>query len=242
MPCRTEPEEAVVEVYTDTPAHTDDHCLAIERFLPLLIMIDDVFCDEGDSFLGPDYGFESRPLRFEILFLLYLFPLGYLLELAIDLRALLLIEIDLGKPALVVDRDGGLVFDRPLDVIDADVVPEDVPGVLSSFSMGVPVNPMNLRAGGIPDMAGEPVDEVILATVGFVRDDDDVPAPVSSGYLPPFFSGKNFWIVVKTIPPDPTASSFLRCSRQLPDRFLPEDLMATRECAERAGHRDRSGR
>ena len=128
--------------------------------------------------LGPDHRFEGRPLGLEILFLLDLLSFCNLLELRIDLRPLLLVNVDLCETALVIDRDSCLVLDCPLDIVHADVVPEDVPGVLVLL--------LDRRAGepdegrprkGVPDMAGEPVDEVVLAPVGFVRDDDDVPAP-----------------------------------------------------------------
>jgi hypothetical protein len=43
--------------------------------------------------------------------------------------------------------------------------------------MGVPVKPTKLACGRASRMSGEAVDEVVLAAVGFVRDDNDV-APV----------------------------------------------------------------
>ena len=67
---------------------------------------------------------------------------------------------------------------------------------------------------GVPQVAGEAVDEVVLAAVGLVGDDDDVP-PVGehAGTCSPFASGRNFWIVVKTTPPEATLSSSSSWSR-----------------------------
>jgi hypothetical protein len=62
-------------------------------------------------------------------------------------------------------------------------------------------------------VAGEAVDEVVLAPVGLVGDDDDVAAVESTGCLSPFSSGRNFWIVVNTTPPDARDSRARRSAR-----------------------------
>jgi len=70
---------------------------------------------------------------------------------------------------------------RALNVVDGDVVPRRPRAVcfLSPDSMGVPVKPMNEALGrGVPQVGrAKAVDEVILAPVRLIRDDDDV-APV----------------------------------------------------------------
>ena len=63
-------------------------------------------------------------------------------------------------------------------------------------------------------MAGEAVDEVVLAAVGLVGDDDDVAAvgeQPGAGARP--CSGRNFWMVVKTTPPEATRSFARRSAR-----------------------------
>ena len=101
-----------------------------------------------------------------------------LLELGVDLRPLGSFELQLGEPALVVDRHRGAVVDGALDVVDADVVAED--------RARVGVGLLDRRAGEadergvrqrVAHVAGEAVDEVVLAAVRLVGDDDDV-APV----------------------------------------------------------------
>ena len=80
--------------------------------------------DERDALLGADDRFELRPLRLQLLAADGLLAFGHFLEAGVDLRPLGLVESQLGKAALVVDRHGRLVVDRPLNVVDADVVAE----------------------------------------------------------------------------------------------------------------------
>jgi len=63
--------------------------------------------------------------QLQLFLALDLLAFGGLLELGIDLRPLGLLQLQLRKPALVVDRDGRTVYYSPLDVVDADVVVED---------------------------------------------------------------------------------------------------------------------
>ena len=78
-----------------------------------------------DAVLRTDDGFELRPLALELLLAFDLFALGDLFELRVDLRPLGLLQFQLGEPALVVDRHGRAVRDRPLNVVDTDVVAKD---------------------------------------------------------------------------------------------------------------------
>ena len=82
------------------------------------------------------------------------------------------------EAALVVDAYGGAVLHRPLDVVDADVVPEDGARVrvLQLDGRAREADEGGVRQG-VAHVAGEAVDELVLAAVGLVGDDDDV-APV----------------------------------------------------------------
>ena len=101
------------------------------------------------------------------------------------------------------------------DVVDADVVAE--------HGAGVGVLPLNGGAGeadkgslrqGVAQMPGEAVDEksywlrwassAITTMLGRGE---------STGCASPFSSGKNFWMVVKTTPPDSTESLLRRSAR-----------------------------
>ena len=63
-------------------------------------------------------------------------------------------------------------------------------------------------------MAGETVNEIVLAAVRLIRNDDDVaPCLDRAGYVSPFSSGKNFWMVVNTTPPALTDSLLCRSAR-----------------------------
>jgi hypothetical protein len=57
------------------------------------------------------------------------------------------------------------------------------------------------------------VDKIVLAAMCFVGDDDDVAAVGERRVFLPLFSGKNFWMVVKTTPPDDRCRADLRSSR-----------------------------
>ena len=75
----------------------------------------------------------------------------------------------------------------------------------SVSSIGVPVKPMNEAFGQrVAHVAGEAVDEVVLAAVRLVGDHDDVPPVGEHGMPVALLLGKNFWIVVKTTPPEAT--------------------------------------
>ena len=87
------------------------------------------------------------------------------------------VRAQLGDAALVVDRHRRLVGDGALDVVDADVIAED--------GARVGVGLLDGRAGEaderrvrqrVAQVARETVDQVVLAAVRFVGDDDDVPA------------------------------------------------------------------
>ena len=117
-------------------------------------------------------------MRLELLLALDLLAFGGLLELGVDLRPLGLLQLQLGEPALVVDRHGRAVDDRALDVVDADVVAEDGArvgvGLLDRRAGEADERGVRQRVAHVP---GEAVDEVVLAAVRLVGDDDDV-APV----------------------------------------------------------------
>ncbi len=141
-------------------------------------MLDDVLRDEREPLVRSDHGLELRPLALELLLALDLLPLGRLLEVRIDPRALGIVQGELGKPALVVDRHRGAVLHRALDVVDADVIAE--------HGAGVGVRQLNRRAGEadergirqrVAHVPRKAVDEVVLAAVRLVGHHHDV-APV----------------------------------------------------------------
>ena len=86
-----------------------------------------------------------------------------------------LVQLQLGQAALVVDRHRGPVLHRALDVVDADVVPEHGArvGVLELDGRSREADERGVGQR-VAHVAGEPVDEVVLAAVGLVGDDHDV--------------------------------------------------------------------
>ena len=170
--------ELAIEIDADAPAHADDHRLAVHGFEALVEVRDEVRGDELQALLGADDRFELRPLGLELLLAVDLLSLRRFLEARVDRRPLALVEGQLGEPALVVDRHRRPVLDRALDVVDADVVPE--------HSAGVGVLKLDRRAGEadergvgqrVAHVARIAVEEVVLAAVRLVGNDDDV-API----------------------------------------------------------------
>jgi hypothetical protein len=125
VPLRSQRDDLLVELDADATAHADDHPLPVHRGEAGFEVLDEITGDELQAVLRADDRFELCPFRLELLLALDLLALGCFLELGIDPGALGLIERQFGEPTLVVDRDGGAVRDRALDVVDADVVPED---------------------------------------------------------------------------------------------------------------------
>ena len=130
-------------------------------------MVDQVGGDELEALLRADDGGQLRPLRLQAFLAFDLLAFGDLLEVGVDLGAFGLREFQLRQPAFVVDRHRGAVFDRASDVVDADVVAEDRPRVRPREAG---------RRQGVAHVAGETVDEVALAAVGLVGDDDATAA------------------------------------------------------------------
>ena len=176
MPGWAELGDLAVQIDCDPAAHADDHRLAVHRLEPLLEVLDDVARNEGQALFGAYHGLELGPLGLELLLAIDLFAFGRLLEARVDVRALSLVEGDLGEAALVVDRDGGLVLDRPLDVVDADVIAKDRPGIgVFELHRSARETDEGGIGQGIAHVARVAVYEMLLAAVRLIGDHDDVP-------------------------------------------------------------------
>ena len=97
--------------------------------VPPLEVGHDVGSDVGKSAVAADESFELCPAGLELLALPFFLVLGDLLELLVDGGLQAVGQVELGNPALVVDGNGGAVGHGLLDVVDADVVAENAPGV-----------------------------------------------------------------------------------------------------------------
>ena len=178
VPTGTQSDQFAVEVDADAAAHADDHRLAVQRLKPLLEVVHDILGDLLDPIFRADHRLQLRPLRLELLLTLHLFALGGFLEIGVDLRLFVLVQGQLRQAAFVVDGHRGPVLNGALDIVDADVIAEHGPGigVLKFYRC-----PGESDEGGVGQcvshMTSKPVDEVVLATVGFVGDHDDI-APV----------------------------------------------------------------
>ena len=181
VPFWTQANQLAVQVDAYATAHADDHRFTFHRFQPLFEVFHDVFSDLQHALLCSDDRFQLGPLCLEFLRALDLFALGGLLEVGVDHRFFALVKCQLGKAALVVDGHSRLVFHGAPDVVDANVVAEDGPrvGVLELDGGAGKADERGIWEG-VAHVAGVPVDEVVLASVGLVGDDDDV-APLGEG-------------------------------------------------------------
>ena len=125
--------------------------------------------------LGPDQRLEGGPLRLDLLLERVLLALGDLLELGVDPRLLSIGQVEPGEAALVVDRDRRAVIDRAGDVVDVDVVAEDRRRVaVRQLDRGAGEADEGRPRQGIAQVAGEAVDEVVLAAVRLIGDDHHI--------------------------------------------------------------------
>ena len=175
LPLGAEPHQLAVEVDADAAAHAHDHRLALDGVEALFVVLDDVLGDEADALLRADDGLELRPARLQPLLALDLLALGGLVELLVDERMCVLVEGEFGEAVLVVDGDRGAVEHGLLDVVDADVVAEHRARVrvpqLDGRAREADERGVRQRVAHVPR---EAVDEVVLAAVRLVGDDDDV--------------------------------------------------------------------
>ena len=177
MPLWTQGCNLAIQLHADPAAHTDHHRLSIHGRKAILKVIDEVTRDQLDSILRSHHRFKLRPLRLELFLPLDLFPFSRLFKIGVDLRPLGRLQLQRGKPALVVDGNCGFIHDRPLDVVDTDVVAEDGSCIgIGLFDGCAGESDERGVRQRVTHMAGEAVDEVILAPVGFVRDHDNVAA------------------------------------------------------------------
>ncbi len=175
MPVRSQLNDRVVQLRTDPPGHAHNHRLARQRTAAGLPMRHEVGGDLLDTIAGAYDGLHPRPPSPQLLPGLDLGELSDLLEAGVELRARLLRQLHLDQSGLVEHLDGGAVLDRLRQVIDVDVLPEDRPRVAVSCldrRAGEP-NERGVRKR-VAQVAGQPVDQVILRAVRLVCDHNDV--------------------------------------------------------------------
>ena len=139
-------------------------------------MSEDILCNLPDPVIRADHGLKLGPLGLERFLFLQLLPFGQFLEFRVDVGLFRFVQGQLGEPAFEVNRNRCPVRFGAGDVIDADVIPKDGTGVgVVQFDGG----PGESQEGGlgqsVPHVPGVPVDEVVLAPVGLIGDDHDVP-------------------------------------------------------------------
>ena len=138
-------------------------------------MVNDVLGYLPDSVGSADDGLQLRPLGLEPLLALDFLSLGGFLEIRVNCWPLGVIKFQPGQAAFVVDGHGGPVLHGTPDVVDADVIPENGPGVGVLQFNGRAGKPNEGSVGqGVPHVPGEAVDKVVLAAVGLVGNDHNV--------------------------------------------------------------------
>ena len=175
MPLGPQLHDGLVERDANPAAHADDHALAIERRDPRLEMLHQVLGDEREPLVGADERLDARPFALQSVLLGLGDVLGQLGDLGVDLRLLVLVEFDPRQPALVVDRHGRAVLDRPADVVDVDIVAEHRGrvGVLlldrrpgEADERGVGQTVAQIFGEAVGDLSGPPVDLARRSRIG----------------------------------------------------------------------------
>ena len=87
-------------------------------------MIHQVGSDQLHPPLRSHHRLQPGPLALELLLPLRLLAFRHLLEVRVDLRLLVLAQLDLGQATFVEDAHRGLVLHGLLDVVDVDVLAE----------------------------------------------------------------------------------------------------------------------
>ena len=129
MPFGSQPFQFSIEIHANSPAHADNHRLALKGFKPLLKMVNDVLGDLPDPVRSADNRLQLCPFGLQTLLALNFLAFRSLLKVRVNVRLFASVQDQLGQPALVVNRNGGFIFNGSLDVVDADVVPENGAGV-----------------------------------------------------------------------------------------------------------------
>ena len=189
-------QNAAIDLHSDRPGVGDDHRLTGQQICPVLfVMCHDVVAEGGDSGIGAKHALHLAQ---------HLFALLDGLRGALRFEKVVggvnqcqgvLVQLQMHNPAFVVHRPRGAVLYGLGHIVDIDVVAEDLPGV--------PILGGNRRSGKaneggvgkrVPDDSGitnynsglllagfvfahdDSLIKPILAAVGLVRHDHDVPA------------------------------------------------------------------
>ncbi len=167
-------------------AHADDHGLKA-----LFEVLHDVPGHQLQPALGAQPGLELCPLGLELFLALDFLAFRHLLELLINPGFELVRQVQLREPRFVIDGHGRPILHGPMGIVDRDVVAE--------HRASVAVLKLRRCAGKgdeqgvgerVPHGAGEAVDEIILAAVGFVRHHHNVPAVGQQGVPVAFLLGE----------------------------------------------------
>ena len=197
MPLRAQSRQFLVEGDADAAAHTHHHGFSLDRFEAVLEVPHDVGCDAVQPVVRSDDCLKLHPFCLEIFLALDLLTFGYFFgyffEVGVDEMPFGFVDGQFDQSAFVVDRDGGLVFDGALEVVNADVVAEDSPGigVLQLDRRG-----SESHEGGVGQCVSHvpcvSVYEVVLASVCFIGDNHDVVSAGKRGVGVVFVLGEEF--------------------------------------------------
>jgi hypothetical protein len=115
------------------------------------------------------------------------------LEVRVNLRAFLRLQLNLCQPRLVIDRHGGFVFLGLENVINVDVISEHRLCVLvAAFNRRACETNKRCLWQSIAHVFGKAINEIVLAAVRLICNDNDVAPVGEQRMLAAFSSGKNF--------------------------------------------------
>src|SRR5574341_803181 len=128
-----------------------------------------------NAFVRTDNCLKCRPLGLEFFLLFNFFAFGDFLELLVNVRTFLLVQLQFCQAAFIVNLDCRAILYSLLDVVDTDVISEHSAGVLVAQFNGSPCKSNERRVGqGVAHVTGVAVNEIILTAMGLIRNDNDV--------------------------------------------------------------------
>ena len=195
-PVRVKLEYALVNLHGDGAGIRHNHGLAREQMgAVVFVMVQNVIHQRGDGLVRPQNGLHLAQLLFAFFDDVRVGILRHQVIFRVDKPQGVFVQLQVDDPAFVVDRTGGAVLHCLGHVVDVDIVAEHVPGTAVPGGDGragkadvgcvwQAVADDAGRANGGPHLqlalfilAGDQLfGEAILAPVGLIRHDHDVPA------------------------------------------------------------------
>ena len=134
--------------------------------------LSNILGDKLNAFFGSNQGFEPGPFRFQFLFNRLFLTLRHLFKLRVNSRPLFFLKVEFGESGLVINRNGGFILNRMVNIVNVNVISKDRRSIPVGFFYGRGRKSYERGVGKrIPHVPGKAIDKVVLAPVSFIRYD-----------------------------------------------------------------------